>query len=200
MTFPSDNGNPKDLSKTAKFAISFEVRDAISSSHTDFTGNDAIPKPKTADFNNLLPAGTIVPFGAKLRDISESFNIDDSEDGSGTFTHSINFSLMPAPALVPAAGAPIRPDSTYFRNNAGALVNSLTVYSTFVQLTSLLKSLIRNSINIFSPRMKHFLTLSLLICLISPIPSLEQKVSIKITPLNRLPLTRTILWSTKKVS
>lgn len=137
LTFPSDNGNPKDLSKTAKFAISFEVRDAISSSHTDFTGNDAIPKPKTADFNNLLPAGTIVPFGAKLRDISESFNIDDSEDGSGTFTHSINFSLMPAPALVPAAGAPIRPDSTYFRNNAGALVNSLTVYSTFVQLTSL---------------------------------------------------------------
>jgi len=137
LTFPSDNGNPKDLSKTAKFAISFEVRDAISSSHTDFTGKDAIPKPKTADFNNLLPAGTIVPFGAKLRDISESFNIDDSEDGSGTFTHSINFSLMPAPALVPAAGAPIRPDSTYFRNNAGALVNSLTVYSTFVQLTSL---------------------------------------------------------------
>ena len=137
LTFPSDNGNPKDLSKTAQFSISFEVRDAISSAHTDFTGGNAIPLPNASNFNNLLPAGTIVPFGAKLRDISESFNIDDSEDGSGTFTHSINFSLMPAPVLVSAAVAPIRPDSTYFRNNAGSLVNSLTVYSTFTQLASL---------------------------------------------------------------
>lgn len=137
LTFPSDNGNPKDLSKTAQFSISFEVRDAISSAHTDFTGGNAIPLPNASDFNKLLPPLTIVPFGAKLRDISESFNIDDSEDGSGTFTHSINFSLMPAPVLVSAAVAPIRPDSTYFRNNAGSLVNSLTVYSTFTQLASL---------------------------------------------------------------
>ena len=137
LTFPSDDGNPQDLKRTAKFAISFEVRDTISSAHADFTGNDALPRPIVPGFNNLLPAVTIVPFGAKLRDISESFNIDDSEDGKGVFTHSINFSLMPAPALVPAAGAPIRPDSTYFRNNAGSLVNSLTVYSTFTQLASL---------------------------------------------------------------
>ena len=137
LTFPSDNGNTQDLKRTAKFSISFEVRDAISSAHTNFTGSDAIPPPNASDFNKLLPPLTIVPFGAKLRDISESFNIDDSEDGSGTFTHSINFSLMPAPAAVPAAGTPIRPDSAYFRSNAGTLVNLLTVYGAFVQLASL---------------------------------------------------------------
>lgn len=136
LTFPSDNENSQDLKRTAKFSISFEVRDAVPSAHTDFT--EGVDDLNEDEFDNLLPKLTIVPFGKKLRDISESFNIDDSEDGGGTFTHSINFSLMPAPN--PATGVapnPIRPDSQYFRTQAKALVEALTVYTTFVDLVTL---------------------------------------------------------------
>lgn len=139
LSFTPDTSTTINLIKTIKFSISLEVRDTTLN-HTDFTSNST-PKVTANLFNNILPQKTIEPFGAKLKDISESFNVDEGENGEGTFTHSINFSLLgdqaTAPPVDPGVATPIRPDAAYFRSNATSIVTELTDYSTFVALTSL---------------------------------------------------------------
>lgn len=153
LTFPSDSGNTADLSKTAKFAISFEIRERDPLAHTNFVGTNAMPTVDKVKFNKLLPPNTINDFGASIKDISESFNIDDSNDGKCTFNHSINFTLMPFPnvdvILPPPAVPPARSAqgtgpglniAAYFRERAQALVASLTSYATFITLTEIFTS------------------------------------------------------------
>ena len=140
LSFTPDTSTTINLIKTIKFSISLEVRHKTEN-HTDFTSN-SVPIVLAGPFNNILPQKTIEPFGAKLKDISESFNVDEGENGEGTFTHSINFSLLGDQAAIPPVGpaggaTPIRPDATYFRSNATSIVTELTDYSTFVNLTSL---------------------------------------------------------------
>jgi len=139
LSFTPDTSTTINLIKTIKFSISLEVRDKALN-HGDFTSN-SMPTVDAGAFNNILPIGTIEPFGAKLKDISESFNVDEGENGEGTFTHSINFSLLgdqaTPPPVGPNATTPIRPDAVYFRSNATAIVTALTNYATFQNLAAL---------------------------------------------------------------
>ena len=144
LSFPSNSATTSDQVSSAKFSITFEGRELIKDNHKRFVDN-AKPKVDSKLFNDLIPAKMIQPFGNRIKDFSESFNIEDSEDGQGTFTHSINFVLIPDPPDVthkeksPPA-KPIRPtkDSVNaFRSSVENFTAELTEYKTFAQLTTL---------------------------------------------------------------
>ena len=148
LSFPADTSKPNDLNKTAKFSISFEIRQKTVDNANFLLASKSNPPPSNVEANHLLPAVTIEPYGDDLKEISESFSFDDSEGGSGLFSHTFNFSLMPqssATAYTVTGGTappvPIRTEKgvflNYFRTKAAALVTALTAYETFFNLITL---------------------------------------------------------------
>jgi len=137
LTFPNSPEEGSDGLKILKFSARVDFEETVPSAHGNF-----IKKNGAEDF--LEPIGpALIANGDLIKDYSETFNFDESEDGNCTFTHSANLNLIREEKeaglkeILTEPNSFSKKHSSALKSKALEILNSAKNYDNFKKLTGL---------------------------------------------------------------